>query len=781
MDQKMTQNCCIFSKSSSVVVPQPEKNVQLGTLSSNQLDSLTAICDTFLPSIDANNSRGHHQEGNIDDSFTKFLHTSASMNGTPQHIAWMVSNRLQHPKLNLCKLALSLLSTRIGTFIICGKASLSSQFPYMQSFSKISPNKREEIVKSWATSWFKLLRILFYGMKILVLLVFFTQVNEKGQNPSWKALDYSGPDPDFNKQKQENMDCKKREHQPFGPLYEGIISLKTSQKIIFHRLQELGLCVSIPQNFKNTRRRTASPAFIIECDAVVVGSGSGGGVIAGILANAGHKVLVLEKGSYLARTNLSLLEGLSMDKMYLGSGLLATKDMDVMLLAGSTVGGGSTINWSASIQTPQHVLKEWSESYKLELFESEFYKEALNIVCEKMGVQSDIEDEGFQNMILRKGCQELGYPVETIPRNAPSDHYCGWCSMGCKYGRKKGTGETWLVDLVKSSNGAILPECEALEVIRDKKNDNSGKSKAIGVAFAFQNYEGVREVCMVKSKVTIVACGALSTPSLLKRSGLRNSNIGKNLHLHPVVIAWGYFPDSPSISNETWPIAEKKNYKGGIMTAMSKVVANFEGSSGYGAIIQTPGLHPGMFSALMPWISGLDIKMRMSKYSRTAYIFALARDKGSGEAFSPYSVNYNLDQTDEENLKLGLEKTLRILAAAGAEEIGTQHGKGRSLKVKEASLKEFETFVKEESSIEIGKHSVPICSAHQMGSCRMGIDPRTSVVNSKGETWEVEGLFLGDSSVFPTALGVNPMVTIQAISYCTAQAVLQVLKNQKLG
>ncbi|KAJ8555273.1 hypothetical protein K7X08_012769 [Anisodus acutangulus] len=711
----MTQNCCIFSKISSVVVPQPEKNVQLGTLSSNQLDSLTAICDTFLPSIDANNSRGHHQEGNIDDSFTKFLHTSASMNGTPQHIAWMVSNRLQHPKLNLCKLALSLLSTRIGTFIICGKASLSSQFPYMQSFSKISPNKREEIVKSWATSWFKLLRILFYGMKILVLLVFFTQVNEKGQNPSWKALDYSGPDPDFNKQKQENMDC------------------------------------------------------------------SGGGVIAGILANAGHKVLVLEKGSYLARTNLSLLEGPSMDKMYLGSGLLATKDMDVLLLAGSTVGGGSTINWSASIQTPQHVLKEWSESYKLELFESDFYKEALNIVCEKMGVRSDIEDEGFQNMILRKGCQELGYPVETIPRNAPSDHYCGWCSMGCKDGRKKGTGETWLVDLVKSSNGAILPECEALEVIHDKKNDNSGKSKAIGVAFAFQNYEGVREICMVKSKVTIVACGALSTPSLLLRSGLRNSNIGKNLHLHPVVIAWGYFPDSPSISNDTWPIAEKKNYKGGIMTAMSKVVANFEGSSGYGAIIQTPGLHPGMFSALMPWVSGLDIKMRMSKYSRTAYIFALARDKGSGEAFSPYSVNYNLDQTDEENLKLGLEKTLRILAAAGAEEIGTQHGKGRSLKVKEASLKEFETFVKEESSIEIGKHSVPICSAHQMGSCRMGIDPRTSVVNSKGETWEVEGLFLGDSSVFPTALGVNPMVTIQAISYCTAQAVLQVLKNQKLG
>ncbi|KAK4338146.1 hypothetical protein RND71_042633 [Anisodus tanguticus] len=468
-------------------------------------------------------------------------------------------------------------------------------------------------------------RILKPSVKILTP----HRVNEKSQNLSWKALDYCGPDPDFKKQKQENM------------------------------------------------------------------NGSGGGVIAGILANAGHKVLVLEKGSYLARTNLSLLEGRSMDQMYLGSGLLATKDMDVMLLAGSTVGEKGVKNWGT----------QWKQS--------------------------------------------LG----TRPRIITVDGVA-WVA---KMGRKKGTGETWLVDLVKSENGAILPECEALEVIYEKKNDNSGKNKAIGVTLAFQNSEGVREICMVKSKVTVIACGALSTPSLLKVSGLNNPNIGKNLHLHPVVIAWGYFPDSPSISNETWPREEKKNYKGGIMTAMSKVVANFEGSSGY------------------------DIKMRMSKYSRTAYIFVLERDKESGEAFSPYSVTYKLDQTDEENLKLGLEKTLRILAAAGAEEIGTQHGKGKSLKVKEASLKQFERFVQKESSIEIGKHSAPICSAHQMGSCRMGVDPRTSVVNPKGETWEAEGLFLGDSSVFPTALGVNPMVTVQAISYCTAQSVLQVLKNQKLG
>lgn len=516
------------------------------------------------------------------------------------------------------------------------------------------------------------------------------------------------------------------------------------------------------------------PSLIIQCDAVVVGSGSGGGLLAGILAKAGHKVLVLEKGSYCARNNLTLLEGPTMDQMYLGGGLLATSDMGVVILAGSTVGGGSTVNWSASIRTPQHVMKEWSDRYKLELFESKLYREAMDVVCERMGVQSEMKEEGFNNAVLRKGCDELGYHVQNIPRNSPPDHYCGWCCLGCKDGKKKGTAETWLLDLVRSGNGVILPSCEAIRVLHKKKKGRARKT-ASGVAFQFE-HKGIKEVCIVESKTTIVACGAMSTPILLKRSGLQNSSIGKNLHLHPVTMAWGYFPDETAAAE--WPEKGKKSYEGGIMTAMSTVVANFD-SSGYGAVIQTPALHPGMFSAVMPWVSSTEIKKRMCRFARTAHIFALARDKGAGELVSASTINYTMDEVDEENLKRGIEKVLRILAAAGAQEIGTHHCKGKSLNVKQASSHEFERFVKEESRRALRDLSTPICSAHQMGSCRMGVDPNYSAVNPMGETWEVENLFVADSSVFPTALGVNPMVTVQAIAYCTAQSVLDVLRRKK--
>jgi len=155
---------------------------------------------------------------------------------------------------------------------------------------------------------------------------------------------------------------------------------------------------------------------------------------------------------------------------------------------------------------------------------------------------------------------------------------------------------------------------------------------------------------------------------------------------------------------------------------------------------------------------------------------------GSGTILSspnPFHVTYKLNTIDEAKLKKGIERMLRILKAAGAEEVGTHHFSGASINVKEVSSHEFESFVKRESSRAIKPLSTTIASAHQMGSCRMGVDPKYSVVNQRGETWEVEGLYLADSSVFPTALGVNPMVTIQAIAYCTAQSVLESLKRKK--
>ncbi|XP_010676697.2 long-chain-alcohol oxidase FAO4A [Beta vulgaris subsp. vulgaris] len=766
-------------------------------LSAREMDSLTALCDTILPAVDP-------PENTADESLVRFYKTSASMAGTPEHLGRMISHRLRH-HVFLIRFLLFMLSTRLGTFVFGGIHSLSICFPFFLKFSELSLEKRQHILLSLSTSCFILFRMAFVGIKLLVLLAFFTQVDESEENPSWEAIGYCGPDPDFvSKKRNESSQSlgyitpksyhsspttevqaqaqAQSKYDLYGPLYKGIISVKYPQEILTESLKRCGIHVSVNRKKKNSEK----PKITIQCDVVVVGSGSGGGVVAGVLASAGYKVVVIEKGDYYARTNLSLLEGHTLDHMYEGAGMISTRDLGVNILAGSTVGGGSTINWSASIRTPPHVIKEWANVHELEIFDSPLYKEALEVVCEKMEVQSDVSDEGFNNAVLRKGCLELGYPLVDIPRNAPPDHYCGWCCLGCKDGRKKGTCETWLKDVVNSGNGVILTGCEVAKVLYGRQKGRN-RDTAKGVMFDITSNDHQSSCVIVEAKATIIACGALNTPALLRRSGLNNKNIGKNLHLHPVVMAWGYFPDSEPLSSllsdnqgdQVWPQKQKKSYEGGIMTTMSTVVADFN-DSGYGAVIQTPSLHPGLFSALMPWTSGSNIKHRMTKFSRTAHIFALSRDVGSGIiSTSPFDISYMMDPIDEANLKKGVEKMLRILAAAGAEEIGTHHNSGESINVKKATYHEFEKFVKRESSKEIQGLSTPVASAHQMGSCKMGVDPRTSVVNQMGESWDVEGLYIADSSVFPTALGVNPMVTVQAISYCTAQSVLEYLKRKK--
>lgn len=736
-------------------------------LTAREMDSLTAISDTLLPSIDLADAQN--------ESVRAFYLTSASMKGTPEIVGEYIEGRLRHVLLWLLRLALWLLSTWYGTFILCGTRSLSCRFPFFRNFSKIEPKQRENILLSWSSSPITLLRQFFMALNYLIPLFYFTQLNEKNENSAWKALNYCGPDPELAVQLKVSADSdidQCSDYQLFGPLHRALVHMESPGDALAANLSRAGLSLAT-HPLSGGRKKTHRT---IHCDAVIVGSGSGGGVVAGVLAQAGYKVVVLEKGGYHARSNLSLLEGPAIDRMYEGGGLLATTDMGIVVLSGATVGGGSAVNWAAALRTPEHVTAEWRREHGLELFGSEAYVQALDAVCERMGVQSEVEgmNESLSNAALRRGCLELGYPVGNISRNAPPDHYCGWCCFGCKDGRKKATSETWLVDMAESGNGVILPGCRAIRVLQQ---DRGGRRRKVATGVLFEAENG--ETCIVESEVTVVACGALNTPVLLKKSGLRNRNIGKHLHLHPVVMAWGYFPESGSRQPD-YKEEEKKSYEGGIMTAMSTVVANWE-TTGYGAVIQTPALHPGMFSVVTPWTSGADFKERMTRFGRTAHVFALARDRGSGTVDGEGNISYRMEKDDEESLKKGVEKMLRIMAAAGAEEVGTQHRKGERMGMKRASAREWERFVREASGRRVGGLTTPICSAHQMGSCRMGVEPSSSAVDERGETWEVEGLFVADAGVFPTALGVNPMVTVQAIAYCTAHSIVHVLRRRKMA
>lgn len=594
---------------------------------------------------------------------------------------------------------------------------------------------------------------LFSGIcsRFVTLLV---QADENGENPAWKAIGYEVPA----EEKNTSNIHKERplEKGMVEAMYETNLSLPQS-------LAQKGLKVAI--DAKNNTLR-------IKCDAVIVGSGCGGGVAAAVLADSGQKVLVLEKGNYFTPMDYSLLEGPSMDELYESGGTMASLDGNMAILAGRTVGGGSAINWSASIRTPEYVLKEWAEDHKLSLFRSSEYLSAMDLVCERIGVTDNCSEEGLQNQALRKGCKNLGLQVDYVPRNSLERHYCGFCNYGCREGDKQGTQTTWLVDAV-DSGAVILTGCKADRFVLEKyKEGKCGrKKKCLGViAKCLRN--NITWRLQIESKVTISAGGALLTPPLMIFSGLKNKNIGRNLHLHPVLMAWGYFPDSVSDLCG-------KSYEGGIITSVHKVLS---GDSKVRAIVETPALGPGAFSSLFPWVSGHEFKETMLKYSRTVHLITIIKDKGCGEVRREGRVRYELDEADKENLKAGLQQALRILIAAGAVEVGTHQSDGHRIKCNGTNEKEVNEFL--DSIYAAGgpmsneeKWTI-YSSAHQMGSCRMGMTEEEGAVDENGKSWEAEGLFVCDASLLPTAIGVNPMITIQSTAYCIAKRIADFLRRE---
>ncbi|XP_020237754.1 long-chain-alcohol oxidase FAO1 [Cajanus cajan] len=712
------------------------------SLSSAEMESIASICEALLPPLHFHTTAKSHQS---------FWKASGSQFPVPNQIAEILIKRALKEAVILLRVILWMLSTRLGTLLLCGTLCLSKKWPFIHSFSNISLENREKVLQKWFKHRFLTpIRLAFLYIKVLCLFVFFSQCDEKGENPAWEAIGY----------KVDTGGIKKKVHKE-RPLEKGIVeAMNENDTSLPKSLIKKGLEVGIDAKNK---------VLNIKCDVIIVGSGCGGGVAAAVLASSGLKVLVLEKGNYYTPNDYSSLEGPSLNELYESGGTFASWDGKVALLAGSTVGGGSAVNWAASIRTPDCVLKEWGKDHKLPLFSSHEYVSAMDTVCKRIGVTDKCVEEGLQNQVLRKGCEKLSLQVDYVPRNSPEAHYCGSCNYGCAKGEKQGTEVTWLVDAV--DHGAVILTKTKAErfILGDNKRGSERRKKCLGV-MANVLANNITWRLKIEAKVTVSACGALSTPPLMISSGLKNKHIGKNLHIHPVLMAWGYFPES--ISD-----LKGKSYEGGIITSVHKVLSE---DSTVKAIVETPAVGPGALSTLVPWVSGLDFKERMLKYSRTVHLITFVRDKGCGEVKREGRVFYELDESDKENLRDGLKQALRILIAAGAVEVGTHRSDGQRIKCNGSNEKELEKFV--ESVYATGgamsheeKWSV-YSTAHHMGSCRMGKSEKEGAVDENGMSWEAEGLFVCDASLLPTAIGVNPMITILSTAYCVANRIAAFLK-----
>ncbi|KAG0307662.1 hypothetical protein BGZ99_001383, partial [Dissophora globulifera] len=429
---------------------------------------------------------------------------------------------------------------------------------------------------------------------------------------------------------------------------------------------------------------------------------------------------------------------------------LSNTDGTVTVLAGATWGGGTTVNWCASLQLPYFVREEWA-NMGLPHFTSPAYQRSIDHIVERLGISDKYLEHNRANQLLLEGCHKLGYPTKNIPQNSGNKiHSCGWCGFGCRFGEKQGTMMTFLQDA--QNHGAHFMQDTFVDRVLVQKG------KAVGVV----GYQNGRKVTVRANRV-VASAGSIHTPALLKRSGLKNKHIGQNLHLHPVVYAFGKFDERIDC------------YQGSIMTALTTVAENTDGN-GYGSKIEVPSHHPGLNAAFLKWADPADHKAQMLDLNHIVPLIVLSRDRDGGSVELGKDalprIKYNVSKHDVASLDDGLNRSLRILVAAGAKKVWTTQRNVPAFQVNpqlgydDPELQKYLADVKKASVVEA---STIVGSAHQMGSCRMGSSPKTGAIKPTGETWEVQGLYVADASTFPTASGVNPMLTTYSISHSIAQ------------
>ena len=553
------------------------------------------------------------------------------------------------------------------------------------------------------------------GIKVfknLTLLFFYALPDEQGRNPNWDAIGYPGP-----------------------------ISAPPSA-------DEAPKTINVED--------VSGAEATITADVCVVGSGAGGGVLAAELQNAGRSVVVLEQGAYRNEQDFKQLELPGSLELYLGGGLIGSEDGSIAVLAGATLGGGTVVNYMNCIRTPEHIRQEWAE-HGIEGIDQLEYEQHIDAVWDRLSVNVEATSQNRPHRKLIQAMEACGFPWKPITRNADREcddpRVCGYCYTGCQKGCKQSTLKTYLQD-ASDAGARFVVGAHADRIL-------SSDGRATGVEATVTNADGSTTKVTVEAPTVVVSAGSVESPALLLRSGLGGPAAGKHLRLHPAAIVEGIYDE------------DIEGWIGQAQSAVSYQFADIEGQWGF--LIESAPTAPALIAANWPFEDGAQHKREFSAgLKRSAPFITVARDHGEGEvaidAHGRAVVRWSLsDEVDKRIFVEGNKELAKLHKAVGAKEIFTLH----TNRVQWREGDDFDAFLEQIENASYEPNDVAIFTAHQLCSCRMGSDPESSVADGNGELHDTKGVWIGDASAFPSAPGVNPMISIMSLAHRTAGKILE--------
>ncbi len=494
----------------------------------------------------------------------------------------------------------------------------------------------------------------------------------------------------------------------------------------------------------------------ITADVCVVGSGAGGATVACELAEGGLDVVVIEEGGYYKTEDFNYNAAEMISKLYRNAGSIMIYGIpNIMFVEGCCVGGSTVINGGMCWRTPEKILKKWHWEFGIDYIEYKYVEKFFEKVEKIIHVSyQDPGSIGKDSLLMRKGAEKLGYKIKPNKRNQIHCIGSNNCAFGCPTGAKQSTLLSYIPKLEKYG-GRVFANTKAEKIIK-----SGNKIKEI-IAYVKdpEGYEIDRKLT-IKAKIFILAGGAFQTPILLLKNKVLPSYqpVGKYLMLHPNVKVVAIFDE------------EIQSWKG-VSQAYQIVEFVDEG------ILMAETMPPPAILAFSMPLFGDDAKEIIDNYNRIAVSGVLVEDTNWGRIKVFFKkeplFTYNITNLDLYRIKRGVALLSEVFFTAGAKKLFLPFHSLRWIH----SIDEIRNIFK----TKIKKTDLDLFTVHAMGTCRMGDDPKRSVLNSFCQSHLIDNLFITDASVFPTPIGVNPMETIMMLATRTADYIInnksKLLKN----